>query len=86
MTEAEASAAPIRRQQVLDGLASYRQRAAQQFAAFIAAHPDGIYTAAEAKQRDNLYWWLTSFDAAERAAARAMMRLHEGDEPLERHG
>jgi hypothetical protein len=70
MTEADESAAPIRRREVLDGLAPYRQRAAQQFAAFVAAHPDGIYTAAEAKQRDALYFWLTSFDAAEREAGR----------------
>lgn len=58
------------RQSVLDGLAPYRKAAAEKFAAFIAAHPDGIYTAEEAKRRDNLYWWLSTMDATEREAGR----------------
>jgi hypothetical protein len=61
---------PVSRQEALDGLAPYRRQAAAQFAAFIAAHPDGIYTATEARQRDELYWWLKNFDAAEREAGR----------------
>jgi hypothetical protein len=51
-------------------LAPLRLQAAQRFAAFIARHPDGIYTAAEARQLDDLYFWLTSYDAAEREAGR----------------
>jgi hypothetical protein len=61
---------PCSNETALKILAPLRLQAAQRFAAFIARHPDGRYTAAEARQLDDLYFWLTSYDAAEREAGR----------------